>query len=200
MFLHGGGDFIHLFSYNRYYTVNVIKEGECMAYKAIDVARYIVNQFNSPRYAGYSVSNMKLQKLLYLVQAFFLIKRDGEPCFDDQIKAWAFGPVVPAVYHEFKCYGNLPIPEIKSYVVPDPSAPMGVRRIRYQSHISADDREIIDAVLDAFKGWSAIELMNLTHDQKPWIDAYADGKSTNDHITNGSILRFFKEELHLNDS
>ena len=37
-------------------------------YKAIDVARHIVNYTNEQ---GKTVSNLKLQKLLYFVQGFF---------------------------------------------------------------------------------------------------------------------------------
>ncbi len=171
-----------------------------MVYDAIDVARYIVNKFNSQDYIinGYTISNMKLQKLLYLAQAFFLIEKNGEPCFRDKIKAWAFGPVVPGVYHEFKCYGNLPIPEIKSYLEYNPNNPAEMRRVIYQSNISAEDKERLDAVIDAFKDWSAIELMNLTHTQEPWINAYGGGHSYNDEITNSSIIQFFEKELSRN--
>ena len=52
-------------------------------YKAIDVARHIINYSNEKRYG---ISNLKLQKLLYMVQAYYLVKTDEhKPCFDDPI-------------------------------------------------------------------------------------------------------------------
>lgn len=167
-----------------------------MGYKAIDVARYIVNKFYTSEYKekGYSISNMKLQKILYLVQAYFLVEND-RPCFSEKIHAWSFGPVVPAAYHEFKCYGNLPIPEIKSYLIPDSDGILGVRRIPYECRISESDKKDIDKIVDIFKDWSAIGLMKYTHTQKPWIDAYADGHSQNDVIENEAIADYFTNIL-----
>ena len=63
-------------------------------YKAISVAKYIINYSNS---IDSPISNLKLQKLLYYVQAAFLVE-EGKKCFCDEIVAWAFGPVVPDVY------------------------------------------------------------------------------------------------------
>lgn len=51
-----------------------------------------------------SVTNLKLQKILYYVQGYFLAKFD-RPLFPDEIQAWKFGPVVPSVYYEFSSYG-----------------------------------------------------------------------------------------------
>ena len=77
-------------------------------YKAIDVARHIVNYTNEQ---GKTVSNLKLQKLLYFVQGFFLALLD-RPCFSDEIEAWDFGPVVPVVYRNFKEFGSNSIPKV----------------------------------------------------------------------------------------
>lgn len=62
-------------------------------YRAEDVAAYIINKQVDD---GYPISNLKLQKILYFVQAEFLVSKD-EPCFDDVIEAWDFGPVVESV-------------------------------------------------------------------------------------------------------
>jgi uncharacterized phage-associated protein len=41
------------------------------------------------------ISNLQLQKILYYIQKTFL--ENGMVAFDDEIEAWKFGPVVPAV-------------------------------------------------------------------------------------------------------
>ena len=76
-------------------------------YNVLDVARYIIWYCKKK---GYSISNLKLQKILYFVQAEFLVSV-GSPCFAEEIEAWDFGPVVPEVYHEFKIFGSADIPK-----------------------------------------------------------------------------------------
>ena len=47
----------------------------------LDVCRYIINYSNKKDYV---ISNLKLQKILYFTQAFFLMnKENGEPCFTE---------------------------------------------------------------------------------------------------------------------
>ena len=65
-------------------------------YKAIDVAKYIVNKCIDD---GYPISNLQLQKILYFIQRYYLQKDDQ--LFDDDFEAWQFGPVIPAVYYKF---------------------------------------------------------------------------------------------------
>ena len=77
-------------------------------YDAIDVSRYVINYSNQHEYG---ISNLKLQKILYFIQAYFLMSTlNHTACFQDVIEAWDFGPVVPSVYHEFKQYGAGDIP------------------------------------------------------------------------------------------
>lgn len=75
-------------------------------YKALDIARYIIERC---REKNRTVSNLKLQKILYFVQAEFLVTKN-QPCFAETIEAWDFGPVVPEVYYEYRMYGSANIP------------------------------------------------------------------------------------------
>ena len=54
-----------------------------MAYDLLGVCRLIVNYSNEKEY---NISNLKLQKLLYYIQAYFLVKKK-RPCFDEDIEA-----------------------------------------------------------------------------------------------------------------
>lgn len=75
-------------------------------YSAYDVAHYIIQKFNEMNKA---ISNLKLQKVLYFIQAEFLVDIN-KPCFFEEIEAWDFGPVVPTVYRKYKIYGSANIP------------------------------------------------------------------------------------------
>lgn len=62
-------------------------------YSALDISRYIINYCNDH---GWEITNLKLQKLLYYVQAYFLISKHM-PCFWDDIKCKRSGPYVSYV-------------------------------------------------------------------------------------------------------
>jgi uncharacterized phage-associated protein len=47
------------------------------------------------------MTNLKLQKLLYYCQAWYLAFL-GKPLFGERIEAWIHGPVVPPVFGSFK--------------------------------------------------------------------------------------------------
>lgn len=161
------------------------KKEKHYTYPVRDVSHYIIVYSNE---RDYGVSNLKLQKLLYFVQAFFLIN-DFPPCFDEKIEAWDFGPVVPEVYREYKRYGGMDIPTIDYYVKFDKKSIWNTERIYYDDIISEDDKEMIRAVVDKFAHCSATVLVNLTHNQDPWINAYADGQRN--EITKEDIKRYF---------
>lgn len=143
-------------------------------YKVLDVARYIIKRCNLHNQA---ISNLKLQKILYFVQAEFLVTKN-QPCFDETIEAWAFGPVVPEAYHRYKGYGAGNIPALRT--LPD--------RIL----ISESDQELINGIVDECAQYSASDLVDITHRQTPWKSAYRAG--FNQPITNESIKEFFEED------
>lgn len=99
-------------------------------YNVLTVARYIINRCNEN---NRTISNLKLQKMLYFVQAEFLVEK-GEACFSEKIQAWNFGPVVPEVYQQYKVYGAANIPSR--------------RRLVDRTIISEADKKIIDDMVD----------------------------------------------------
>lgn len=58
---------------------------------------------------NWEVTNLKLQKVLYLIHMIYMGKNNGEPLINDTFQAWNYGPVVPELYREVKMYGNEPI-------------------------------------------------------------------------------------------
>lgn len=74
-------------------------------YSASDIARYILWYCAS---IGEPISNLKLQKILYLVWIDYCRDTEGS-LFGDDICAWRFGPVIPAVYFCYSHYACLKI-------------------------------------------------------------------------------------------
>lgn len=162
-------------------------------HSALDVARYIINYSNKK---DYLISNLKLQKLLYFTQAYYLAFTDShKPCFPERIEAWNFGPVVPEVYHEFKFYGANHIPPVRDYYeYEDDRNIWSVKKNSYSDHsLPKKDRKIIEEVVDEFADYSASDLVTLTHDQKPWQDAYEP------HMRNKISKRSIREYFEANE-
>lgn len=154
-------------------------------YEALLIARFAINYSNKKEYG---ISNLKLQKILYFIQAYFLITVN-KPCFSDSIEAWDFGPVVPVVYHEFKQFGSGNIPKIDSYFMGN-IFDVKVKKFN-DSSIDDCDKRNIESVIDEFKDFSATDLVKLTHSQDPWKNAYVP--FANNVITNESIKEFFND-------
>jgi len=72
-----------------------------------DVAKFFIGLANDQanNNQGDMMTHLRLQKLLYFAQGWNLA-RYGKPLFDDEIEAWQYGPVVPAVYNEYKHCGR----------------------------------------------------------------------------------------------
>ena len=144
-------------------------------YTAKEVAKYVICFCNSNNYA---ISNLKLQKILYFIQAEFLMDTQ-KPCFEDQIEAWDFGPVVPNVYFEYRIYGSCNIPCTTTLQI-------------FTHTISQSARKLMDGIITQCAQYSASTLVDITHSQSPWIDAY-NHPGHNNPITNDSIMNYFRQ-------
>lgn len=142
-------------------------------YGVLEIAKYVIKRCND---TNRTISNLKLQKLLYFVQAEFLVST-GCPCFPEEIEAWDFGPVVPEVYHKYKVYGSASIPFSNTNAT---------------FRITSSDRNLINEIVDECAQYSAATLVEITHKQSPWIDAYQP--YCNNVISKRSIKKFFAED------
>lgn len=83
-------------------TLNAIQQ---LNYSSFDIANYIINKFLND---NQEINNIRLQKILYFLQASFLIE-DKESLFTEKFEKWTFGATLPTVYNELKKYGSNPI-------------------------------------------------------------------------------------------
>jgi uncharacterized phage-associated protein len=127
---------------------------------ANDVANIFLSWANDD---GDLITNLKLQKLIYYAQAWHLVHFD-KPLFNDVIEAWEFGPVIPDTYHQFKKFGYS---AIKYKKTGDEKKVFTKNQLSY----------LID-VYDTFIKYSAHELVNMTHNEKPWRKAYNSADKT----------------------
>lgn len=158
-------------------------------YNVLDVARYIINYCNEK---GINISHLKLQKILYFVQAKFLISGHDKGCFIEDIEAWDFGPVVRAVYNEFRSYGSSSIPKVEQYI-DFKEGIWNAKTIDFDENIIADeDKELINDMVDKCSEHTASYLVEVTHAQDPWRDTFKDGEGRNNIILREAIKKYFK--------
>lgn len=136
----------------------------------LDVAKFILKEHGA-------MSAMKLQKLVYYCQAWSLVW-DDRPLFREKIKAWANGPVVPALYAAHK--GRFTV-EAK-HINGDADA------------LDSDGEATALAVLKFYGDKSAQWLSDLTHSERPWSDArkgLAPGERGNSEITLAAMSEYY---------
>jgi uncharacterized phage-associated protein len=134
-----------------------------MLHKASEIAKVILRMAD-PEY-GDIISNLKLQKLLYYVQGFHLAMFN-EPLFGEDIVAWNYGPVVAEVYHEYKVFASGAIPQPK------------VEDIKAYDTLKKEQFDLICEIYDAYGQYSALRLMNATHEELPWRSTEIKGVIT----------------------
>lgn len=155
-------------------------------YNVLDIARYVINYCNNN---NKHISNLKLQKILYFIQAGFYMNK-GSECFEEEIEAWKYGPVIPEVYHEFKQYGSTSIPYISEYL--DFSEGIfNCKKVTYDDDIIDDsDKVLINQLIDECNKYTASQLVDITHKQDPWLESYEDGM--NNVIDKLSLQKYFR--------
>lgn len=156
-----------------------------MSYNVLDVSQYVIKYSNE---RDYGISNLKLQKILYFIQAYFLIEKN-EPCFDNKIEAWGFGPVIPDAYDKYRQYANSDIPT-EDYFVIDENNIWNSKRVKYQDIIADADKKLINKVVNKFANCSLSYCTALTQNQSPWIDAY-NRNYNNAEITINDLQHYF---------
>ena len=113
-----------------------------MAYKAIDIAKKIICRTDVEH--GDTISNLKLQKLLYYMQGFHLAFFNA-PFFNESIEAWTYGPVVPVVFQEFKRY--------KEHAI-------NPENYHDELVLTDEEQQMFDMVYAEYNRFSAVTLMN----------------------------------------
>lgn len=122
-----------------------------------DVVDYVIVRLDE---GGVPLTLLKLQKLLYYVQAWHLAFGKGK-FFNGNFQAWIHGPVNREIYDRFKDTHSL-----YASVTRD-----NVRSADAIVTFPESARLHIDEVLEAYGDLSGTQLEAMTHSEKPWQQA-----------------------------
>lgn len=161
-----------------------------MAYNVLDIAIYVINYANEK---GAPISNLKLQKILYYIQAKFLVEK-GERCFNEDIVNWTYGPVVEKAYNEFRQFGHREITPQNSYEeiqydTQSRSIKVSIKEFK-DDILNNDDKELIKSVVEHYYEYKPFELVKKTHEEDPWKNT-----NQNDIISIDSIRRYYTNNI-----
>ncbi len=124
-----------------------------VTYHAAEIAKYFIHIANRE---SKHITNKKLQKLLYYAQAWSVTARQ-KPLFRDKIEAWVHGPAIRSVYLKYKSFGFAQILQVVAE--------------SELSKITIDDKKFLDEVCTVYGKFDSSYLEQLTHSEKPWLDA-----------------------------
>ena len=145
--------------------------------KAQDIAEYFIWLANN---TGSFISNLKLQKLVYYAQAWYLAIYD-QPLFDEDFEAWIHGPVIPELYREYSGFKWKPILKEVS-----------------QPCFSEEIQKFLDELTDVYFSFDGYKLEQMTHSEKPWLEARGNlpiDAPSNEIISKESMREYFKTRV-----
>lgn len=132
--------------------------------------------------SGYELSNLSLQKILYLAHMYHL-GIHGTPIVGGNFQAWDLGPVHPRIYNYVIVFGVTPVGNI------------------FRSIDNADEGTetyIIDQATDQLKGKHPASLVGITHrNDGAWAKNYEPGR--NNLIPNNDIKMEYEEMKSLKE-
>jgi uncharacterized phage-associated protein len=122
------------------------------------------------------VSNLKLQKLCYYGQGFYLALNNSR-LFNNDILAWQHGPVIEDLYRKYKEFGSKKLPVSDGFFI---------------ESLTRDIRDLLEEIYQKYGQYSAWRLRDMTHSESPWLNAV---HSNSNIISDKDMISFFKAQL-----
>lgn len=157
------------------------------------VANFFLSKWN------HDIDNLKLNKLVFFSLGFGLALLGDRELFSEDIQAWAYGPVVPSIYHEFKNFGRnkITLPsQITSF--------NGTSFVQVSPTIDGDEnmsendkgsiKKMLEKIWEIYGGETSVKLVDITHkDGSPWAQIYSPRRT---HvIIPRNIIKEYYEKL-----
>lgn len=125
-----------------------------MPMKPLTAARIVCEQ------SGWSISNLKLQKILYLAQMSYMGNHEGRALIDGSFEAWDYGPVSSEVYNEVSGFGRNPIDDVFTEM----------------PYVDEEEKECLITYSNDLLKFNAAQLVGITHwEGGAWAKCYIPG-------------------------
>ncbi len=118
-------------------------------YNALSIAPFFINK---------GVTPLQLHKLLYYTQVWYFVKH-RHTLFNNEIQAWIYGPVIKDVWNYFR------------YMRRSDIIPKRILNSIYSAHLPSHVQNHLNEVWNAYGHLSGADLVDLTHNELPWINS-----------------------------
>ena len=144
----------------------------------LDVAKVLICKFNRE---NKKITQLKLQKLLYFIEAYYMANYDKDKLYNEEFNAWTYGPLCQKVYLKYKNFTNNPIYEDSCDNLPN---------------LGEEIMNSIEKVCSTFGKLSVYDLVTLTHmKDSPWDKTEKNCDAT---ISKEATKKWFMENFIAN--
>lgn len=148
-----------------------------MAYSSLAVANAFLDL---ARQGGQPLTNMQLQKLVYIAHGYSLALLE-RPLFFHNVHAWQWGPVIPKLYKPLRKYGAEEVTE--AIPTTDEAVPA-----------DSEEMDVIRAVWETYGHFTGSKLSGMTHREgSPWSKTWT--AEPYEIISNESIGEYYRTLL-----
>lgn len=154
---------------------------------------------------GENISPLKLQKLLYYIQAWYMVLTTNEnnTLFVESPEAWVNGPVYPNVFYAYKSkVGNMcEHLHACDFGCEDDDILDTISNLARTLPLSKEQIELIDSVITLYGTKSQNQLIFMTHSEKPWSEARGNllpYEKSNNKISLHTMYTYYKERYDAN--
>ena len=140
-----------------------------MTVQVNDAASYLCGR------SGWQLSNLKLQKMLYMADMNF-VGQNGVRLLNEDFEAWDYGPVLPSLYQKCKAFGSKPIPHVF----------WGAKDIT-----GTAEAKMLDLAWENLKSATPGQLVEATHSKLgAWVRRYVPGAKQIKIVTSDMIEEY----------
>ncbi|NWN45520.1 Panacea domain-containing protein [Candidatus Phytoplasma pruni] len=141
-----------------------------------DIANYIIENNICP------ITKMKMNKMIYYAHAKSLVEYN-EPLVTEEMQAWIYGPVFPTLTKVLKKFTYQPIP-------------INTIKQGNSNKLTAQQKAILDTIIQKYGDKKASFLSHQTHDELPWLNAYDEHKPWSENVINDEDIKtYFHQHL-----
>ena len=149
---------------------------------------------------GMTVSPLKLQKMLYYIQAWMMVFFDRQLLFDDEPQAWVNGPVYPTVYERFKSISRYDMMSRNDFVL-EGSITEGIDSLEKRLGLSESQFDVLHKLIAIYGSKNQDQLVFMTHCEDPWSIARGDlgpFENSDNLISFEDMYSFYKARYEAN--
>ena len=132
------------------------------------IAEYTILRLNLN---GQTICPLKLQKILYYIQAWHLVYFDDDIYDGLEPEAWVNGPVYRDVYNVYRDTGIYDMLGLSVLNIDVNNLENEVRSKKDQLGLNDNQNDYLDSIYSHYGSMSHDRLVYLTHSEKPWNTA-----------------------------